>query len=123
MSTRTDLHHGRQGGRFLPDDYEPTVVDLAPDCEACHLPMVVGQHRFHHLCRPNTLVGMTACTCPPGCTDLHVGDAGRCEPDCAPCRLHAGRPHDEIVEWRRHRKTGAATDADAELQLTLEATA
>lgn len=119
MSTRTDMHHGRQGGRFLPDDYV-SPLDLAPDCEVCHLPMTVGQYRRHHLCNPSTIVGITACTCPPGCTDVHVGDAGTCDPSCEPCRLMRGAVHADVVEWRKTAPKDAATDVDAPLQLTLE---
>ena len=89
MSTRTDIYHGRQGGRWLPDDYV-SALDLARDCEACGEPMVVGQWGRHHLCNPNTIVGLPACNCPPGCTDTHVGDKGTCNPTCEVCRLMHG---------------------------------
>lgn len=35
------------------------------------------------------LAGMV-CTCPVGCTDKIWGDAGKCSPDCKPCKHMAG---------------------------------
>lgn len=124
MSTTTDMRHGRQGGNWLPDDYEPISLLTARKCDGCGLPMVVGQWDRHHLCKRNSTVGRR-CSCPPGCTDLLVGDAGRCDPQCQPCELHAGRPYDEITEWKRSQ-TNQARVADNDPaddtpeQLTLE---
>jgi hypothetical protein len=30
------------------------------------------------------------CTCRIGCTDVHWGDAGICDPECRPCRIMSG---------------------------------
>lgn len=120
MSTTTDALHGRQGGNFLPDDYEPLNLLLAKHCKSCDLPMVAGQWDYHHLCRTTT-VGRR-CSCPPRCTDTHVGDQGRCDPTCEPCRLHRGKEHDEIPEWKRTRKTADTVDDTNPEQLTLGGT-
>jgi hypothetical protein len=53
MSTRTDKAYGRQGGRFLPDDYTPIPDEAtAPRCEVCGGPMVCGQTGRHGACSP-----------------------------------------------------------------------
>lgn len=111
MSTRTDTMHGRRGGNWLPDDYTGNTVATAPRCDICHQPMTAGQRGRHHACTTDTLVGQ-ACVCPPGCTKTVVGDGpslakfggAACDPACVPCRIHAGRVHQEIVEWRPPQK-------------------
>ena len=64
-----------------------------------------------------------ACSCKPGCTDSHVADHPElCDADCAVCRLMRGVAHDEVVEWRRNRQKGVATDVDDARQLPLQTT-
>lgn len=102
MSHKTDMRHGRQGGRFLPDNYEAVDFDQAPHCDMCGGLMVVGQHERHHLCDPETMVGRR-CTCPPGCTLNLVGDGDTCADDCTPCRINRNKLHSEVDAWTRSR--------------------
>lgn len=69
----------------------------APRCEHCGLPLLAGQRRSHHLCDPNNGEIGHGCSCRPGCTDKHWGDAGTCNPTCIPCRTNAGRPYKETT--------------------------
>ena len=100
MSTRTDMAYGRQGGRIV--DGAPTDFTKARSCDICGGPMLGGQYRHHHLCDTASMVGRS-CSCPPGCTDVTVGDAGTCDPDCQPCTLHAGEIHANVTEWKRKK--------------------
>lgn len=52
MSRKTDLAFGRQGGRFLPDDYIPIDFKNARRCGVCGKPMLVGQRERHAICSP-----------------------------------------------------------------------
>jgi hypothetical protein len=52
VSRKTDLHHGRQGGRFLPDDYVAIDFKNAPDCDVCGKPMILRQATRHAVCSP-----------------------------------------------------------------------
>lgn len=50
-STAVDLTHGRQGGRWLPAGYTPSV---SRPCPVCAGPMLVGQD-VHADCAPSLL--------------------------------------------------------------------
>lgn len=103
MSKRTDIRHGRRGGRFVPDGYEPTDFATAPTCEVCGGLMVVRQRRRHHLCDDESMVG-ARCTCRENCTVDLVGDGPtQCDPGCIPCRLMQNRRHREVAEWQRFK--------------------
>jgi hypothetical protein len=52
MSRKTDLAFGRQGGRFLPDDYEAIDFKNAPSCSVCGKPMILRQKGRHFVCSP-----------------------------------------------------------------------
>jgi len=52
VSRKTDLHHGRQGGRFLPDDYEAIDFKNAARCDVCGKPMILRQKERHAVCSP-----------------------------------------------------------------------
>lgn len=94
---RMDLAYGRQGGRVVAG--APSTGRKARACEACGLPMLVqarGATR-HGVCDPETLEGLV-CSCPPGCTDLRVGDLGGCDPGCQVCARHAGRLWKELFK-------------------------
>jgi hypothetical protein len=52
VSRKTDLAFGRQGGRFLPDNYEAVDFKNAPKCSVCGGKMVVGQKGRHSVCSP-----------------------------------------------------------------------
>jgi hypothetical protein len=52
MSRKTDLAFGRQGGRFLPDNYVPTDFVNAPPCNICGAPMLLRQKERHAICSP-----------------------------------------------------------------------
>jgi len=54
MSRKTDLAFGRQGGRFLPDNYEAVDFTNAPRCSECGLPMLLKQKGRHAVCSPLT---------------------------------------------------------------------
>ena len=110
MSVDTDLRYGRRGGNWAPDDYEPVDLVNARHCDECGLPVLVANRRTHYACDPTSLVAM-ACTCAPGCTRVHVGDQGSCDPACEPCHLMTGRIHAEVPEWRRKAKTGADAES------------
>lgn len=110
-TSKFDMAYGRQGGRIV--DYEDEFdADDFPRCQACGEPMVVGQRDRHYLCRPRSFVGRR-CVCAPGCTDTHVGDRGRCLPDCHVCTVLMGRPYDEIEEFRKNRKPVVQADDEA----------
>ncbi len=48
-----DLVHGRRGGNWLPDDYEPTPAPAdAPRCSVCGGAMMCGQPGAHWSCCP-----------------------------------------------------------------------
>lgn len=117
MSTRTDAHHGRQGGHWLDDDYEPTDVANAPRCDVCGDSLLVGQHRRHAVCDPASIVG-ERCTCRPGCTNTHIGDRGYVPnddavPTCVVCVRLAGLPYAETAVKHRWRKATKAKADDA----------
>jgi hypothetical protein len=101
VSKRTDMLHGRRGGRFVPDGYTPTDIIGAPRCDACGGQMVVGQKKRHHACDAESMVG-ERCTCRPGCTDQLVGDGPiDCDAACVPCKLMQNRLHKSVPEWTR----------------------
>lgn len=103
MSKRTDILHGRRGGRFVPDGYEQTDFANARHCDVCDGLMVVGQRQRHHACDPETMVA-ERCTCRPDCTRDLVGDGPTpCAADCVPCRIQRNRLHREVIEWSRSR--------------------
>lgn len=110
MSNRHDIHYGRQGGRIV--DYAPPTGQRL--CVVCGQPMTAGQKVRHHLCDPTSIVGR-ACTCPPGCTDITVGDTGTCDTACEVCRVMRGRVHADVVEWKPKRTNPASQETDDEV--------
>lgn len=122
MSTRTDIHHGRQGGHWLPDDYEGSPLDNAKPCDVCGQPIIAFGRTRHFVCDERSIVGR-ACVCNPGCTDTHVGDQGSCRAGCEVCSLLRGRPYDEIEGWKKSKKTDGGQELDDDAPLTLWETA
>lgn len=45
-----DLVHGRRGGHWLPDDYEPVDFEHLPHCDRCGGQMACGQPGRHWMC-------------------------------------------------------------------------
>jgi hypothetical protein len=111
VSTRTDAHHGRQGGNWLPDDYVPVDERASERCDRCGGPLLVGQFRRHYLCDSSSIAGRK-CTCPPGCTDLVVGDGGTCARDCEVCRRLAGATYGDVPGWKKSKKKDDGTEVD-----------
>ena len=100
MSQRTDMAFGRQGGRIV--DGAPTDFTNARSCDECGELMLGGQYRRHHLCDAASMVGRS-CSCPPGCTDVIVGDQDCCDPRCEPCTLRSGETHANVTAWKRKK--------------------
>lgn len=105
MSVDTDLVYGRRGGNWAPTGAQ--VFDMARYrvCDGCGGAMVArsaGRTR-HFVCDPEAVIGRQ-CTCPPGCTDLTVGDGHTCAGDCQPCQLRQGLPYDQFNEWGKRKK-------------------
>jgi hypothetical protein len=63
MSKRTDYMHGRQGGRFMPDDWRSIDIERAPRCDVCGNSMILGQTRRHYVCDDKTTVGKSRAWC------------------------------------------------------------
>lgn len=118
MSRKTDIYHGRQGGHWLPDDYEETVIDNAPRCDICDGAMLVGQLRRHSVCDPMTIVGRR-CACPPGCTTDVVGDGETCDSACEVCLIMAGQPYASVPGWKKSKAAQGDESDVANTDLTL----
>lgn len=112
MSARTDIHHGRRGGNWLPDDYDGSPLDDARRCVACGQPIITRGRDRHYVCDPRSIVGRV-CVCAPGCTVAHVGDQGSCRADCEVCSLLLGRPYDEVEGWKKSKANAEQSDDDS----------
>lgn len=69
------------------------MSERAPRCEACGMPLLLGQRRMHAMCNRRTIVGKI-CECRIGCSTTIVG-AGSipCRSDCDVCSVLHGKPY------------------------------